>query len=64
MTKEYHKRPHSPPGLPDKEEILEAIDEALQEAVRSGIIVDSGQRRWSNLTGRYEIVWKSKIFGH
>ena len=64
MTKEYHKRPHPHPGLPDKEEILEAIDEALQEAVRSGIIVDSGQRRWSNLTGRYEIVWKSKIFGH
>src|SRR5204863_9639938 len=30
---------------------------------RKGLVVDSGQRRWSERTGRYEIVWESKIAG-
>ena len=40
-----------------------AIEEAIQHFVRNGWIVDSGQRRWSQRTGRYEIVWESKIAG-
>jgi hypothetical protein len=29
------------------------IEEAIQELVRKGLVVDSGQRRWSKRTGRY-----------
>ena len=39
-----------------------AIEEALHRLAREGLIVDSGERRWSEQTGRYEIVWKSKIY--
>jgi hypothetical protein len=41
---------------------LAAIEEAIEEAARMGLIVDSGERRWSERTGRYEIVWQSKIY--
>jgi hypothetical protein len=51
-----------PPALLDKEARQKALDEAFQEAARKGLIVDSGERRWSERTGRYEIVWKSKIY--
>ena len=47
----------------DPEEIQLAIEAAIQELVRKGLIVDSGKRRWSQRTGRYEIVWESKLFG-
>jgi hypothetical protein len=47
----------------DPAEIRRSIDEAIQKLVRKGWIVDSGQRRWSQRTGRYEIVWESKIAG-
>ena len=47
----------------DPAEIQLAIEEAVQELVRKGLVVDSGQRRWSERTGRYEIVWESKLFG-
>jgi hypothetical protein len=40
-----------------------AANALLQEAVRKGWLVDSGQKRWSPRTGRYEIVWESTIFG-
>ena len=36
---------------------IEAIDQALQNLAREGRIVDSGRRTWSEVTGRYEIVW-------
>lgn len=72
MTNECHKRPNPHPVLQDDkdtmeeidEDKLEAMDEVLREAVRRKIIVDTGKKRWSDRTGRYEIVWKSKIFGH
>ena len=51
------------PFPPDDKEMLDAMDEALQRAVKEGIIVDSSERKWSDRTGRYEIVWKSKISG-
>ena len=47
----------------DPAEIQLAIEAAIQELVRKGLVVDSGQRRWSERTGRYEIVWESKLFG-
>jgi hypothetical protein len=47
----------------DPAEIQLAIEEAIQHFVSKGWIVDSGQRRWSQRTGRYEIVWESKIAG-
>jgi hypothetical protein len=47
----------------DPAEIRRSIDEAIQDLVRKGLVVDSGQRRWSKRTGRYEIVWESKIAG-
>ena len=47
----------------DPTEIQRSIEEAIQEAVRKGWLYDSGQKRWSPRTGRYEIVWESTIFG-
>jgi hypothetical protein len=47
----------------DPAEIQRLIEEAIQDLVRKGLVVDSGQRRWSQRTGRYEIVWESKVFG-
>jgi hypothetical protein len=41
---------------------FDALEAAMQDLVEEGIIVDSGQRKWSERTGRYEIVWKSLIF--
>jgi hypothetical protein len=46
----------------DPAEIQRSIEEAIQKLVRMGLVVDSGQRRWSQRTGRYEIVWESKLF--
>ena len=47
----------------DPTEIQRSIEEAIQELVRKGLAMDSGQRRWSQRTGRYEIVWESKVAG-
>jgi hypothetical protein len=47
----------------DPAQIQRSIEAAIQELVRKGLVVDSGQRRWSERTGRYEIVWESKLFG-
>jgi hypothetical protein len=47
----------------DPAEIQLAIEAAIQDLVRKGLVVDSGQRRWSKRTGRYETVWESAIFG-
>src|SRR5438309_2215030 len=42
--------------------INESIDAALQQAVRLGWIVDTGERQWSERTGRWVVVWESLIF--
>jgi hypothetical protein len=47
----------------DPAEIRRSIDETIQDLVRKGLVVDSGQRRWSKRTGRYETVWESTVFG-
>jgi hypothetical protein len=38
-------------------QIRMAIEEALQDLARKGVIVDSGKRRWSERTGQYQIIW-------
>ena len=40
------------------------IQQAIQDLVRKGLVVDSGRRRWSERTGRYEIVWVAWEFAH
>src|SRR6267378_3744723 len=47
----------------DPAEIQRSIEEAIQHFVKKGWLVDSGQRRWSQRTGRYEILWESTVFG-
>jgi hypothetical protein len=38
-------------------EILDEIREAIEKLASDGLIVDTGRRRFSPRTGRYEIVW-------
>ena len=40
----------------------DAIEEAIRDLARQGLIVDTGHRRWSERTGRYEIVWAASEF--
>jgi hypothetical protein len=47
----------------DPIEIQLAIEAAIQDFVRKGLVADSGQRRWSERTGRYEIVWEYTAAG-
>jgi hypothetical protein len=47
----------------DPAEIQLAIEAAIQDFVRKGLVVDSGQRRWSHGLAGYEIVWESTVFG-
>jgi len=47
----------------DPAEIQRSIEEAIQDLVRKGLLIDSGRKKWSQRTGRYEIVWESKLFG-
>jgi len=37
---------------------IEEIDAIIQSMVRIGLVRDSGQRRWSEETECYEIVWE------
>ena len=39
---------------------LEDIRARISELVEMGLVVDSGQRRWSEETGQYEIMWMLK----
>jgi hypothetical protein len=48
---------------PTDAELQRLLEEATQHFVRKGWLIDSGQRRWSERTGRYEIVWESTVFG-
>jgi hypothetical protein len=47
----------------DPAEIQLAIEAAIRNFVRRGLVADSGQRRWSERTGRYEIVWEYTAAG-
>jgi hypothetical protein len=46
---------------PSDDELHETIEEAIKNLAREGLIVDTGRRRWSERSGRYEIVWRSRI---
>ena len=37
--------------------ILDEIHETIEKLASDGLIVDTGRRRFSPRTGRYEIVW-------
>jgi hypothetical protein len=51
-----------PEVLTDKGKAMqEQIEEAIQSLAREGLIVDSGQRRWSERTQSYQIVWVSRF---
>jgi hypothetical protein len=39
------------------------IEAAIQDLVTKGLVVDSGQRRWSERTKRHEIVWTATNAG-
>jgi hypothetical protein len=41
----------------NEKRIRTAIEEAIQDFVRRGLLVDSGRRRWSERTKQYQIVW-------
>jgi hypothetical protein len=45
------RKPISDPKL------LNEIQEAIEKLASDGLIVDTGRRRFSPRTGRYEIVW-------
>jgi hypothetical protein len=63
MKKEYHKRKHVPRGRSD-EDFYKLIQKAIQDLAREGLIIDSGERKWSERTGRYEIVWMAAPTRH
>ena len=42
--------------------IQDAIDKGIREFAAKGLLVDTGLRKWSERTGRYEIVWESKLY--
>jgi hypothetical protein len=44
------------------DDAIEAIEQAIQDLAREGLIVDTGRRSWSARTGRYEIVWAAREF--
>jgi hypothetical protein len=44
------------------EEVNDAIEQAIQDLAREGLIVDTGQRRWSERTRSYQIVWAAREF--
>jgi hypothetical protein len=43
--------------LIDEQILFDEIEEAISSLAEKGLIVDSGRRRYSQRTGRYEIVW-------
>jgi hypothetical protein len=40
----------------------DAIEQAIQNLARRGLIVDSGRRRWSERTRSHQIVWVAREF--
>ena len=42
------------------DDTIEAIEQAIQDLAREGLIVDTGERRWSERTRSYQIVWTAR----
>jgi hypothetical protein len=57
MKKKYRKRPMSSLEEEFDWESYQRIKETLEELAREGLLVDSGRKRRSKLSGRYETVW-------
>ena len=49
-------------GWPLDEVDHDAIEEAIRDLAREGLIVDSGHWRWSERTRSYQIVWVAREF--
>lgn len=45
--------------MTDDDVPYEAIEEAIQNLAREGLIIDTGLRRWSERAGCYQIVWRA-----
>jgi hypothetical protein len=41
----------------DEDEYYEVIEQAIQELVAEGRVYDTGERRWSERTQSYQVVW-------
>jgi hypothetical protein len=49
---------HRPTSATEQDDrFLERVREAIAELARDGRIIDTGRRKYSKRTGRYEIVW-------
>ena len=59
MSIKFESRGWPPDGV-----VYEAIEQAIQDLAREGLIVDTGQRRWSERTRSYQIVWAAVESGH
>jgi hypothetical protein len=46
----------------DEDEAYREIERALQSLAKKGLIVDTGDRRWSARRGEWQIVWASSKF--
>ena len=44
-------------SLPDEDEANENIEELLRSLAKTGIVRDTGRKKWSNRTQRYWTVW-------
>ena len=43
----------------DEDEAYEAVEEAIHNLARWGLVYDTGRRRWSNRKRQYQIVWRA-----
>jgi hypothetical protein len=53
--RKFNKRPSPPLDRLDDKARLAAIERAIEEAARMGLIVDSGERRWSEHIKSHQI---------
>jgi hypothetical protein len=61
MTKYRWQNPEAAVSKPKVEDPSDAfyneVVKVIEGLVKDDLLVDSGQKRWSERTGRYEIVW-------
>jgi hypothetical protein len=51
---------HSVFGSPEYTKLRGEVDEAIQTLVEDGLLIDSGEKRWSERTRQHEIAWMLK----
>jgi hypothetical protein len=57
MKKKYRNRPIRSLEEDFDWEAYERMKKAREELTREGLLVDSGRKRWCEVTGRYDTVW-------